>query len=183
MIQQMFILADGTSLLIREANFNDAVFLNQLAAAIFASTDQVLTTLEEFKSSSTVNAQLKRIENYMNGTGKLLLVAEVGGKLVGTLDFWNGNRKRIQHTGEFGMGVVSDFRNKGVGGYMLQVLLDWAKNNPIIEKIKLGVFASNGRAIHLYQKMGFVEEGRSISEIKTEDGLYCDVITMYQWLK
>ena len=112
-----------------------------------------------------------------------MLVAEVDNKLVGTLDFWNGNRKRIQHTGEFGMGVMQGFRNKGVGQLLLKVLIEWAQNNGLIEKVKLGVFASNVSAIHLYQKMGFKEEGRRISDIKIAEGNYGDVIEMYLWVQ
>ncbi len=178
--QQHFVLKDGTPLLVREVTYYDASWLNQLARAIFGSTDQVLTLPEEFESSSSLAAQTKRIEHYLQQEGKCILVAEANGKLIGTLDFWNGNKQKIAHTGEFGMGVHLDFRNKGVGKCLLTVLLDWARQSTLIEKVKLGVFASNTTAIHLYQSMGFVEEGRSVAEVKTVEGDYIDIIEMYQ---
>ena len=70
------------------------------------------------------------------------------------------------------------FNTKGV---MNRVNL--AHENPIIEKMKLGVFASNERGIHLYTKMGFIEEGRKVDEIKNADGEYIDVIEMYKNVK
>lgn len=183
-MRQMFVLKDGTPLIVRAVTFNDAVVLPSLMAQIFGSSDQVLTSLEEFQATTaTVEAQLKRIKHFSEAIGKCLFVAEIDGQLVGTIDFWNGHRKRIEHTGEFGMGVLPDYRDKGIGKCLLEVLLTWATENPIIEKVKLGVFANNLRAIHLYKKMGFQEEGRRVAEIKMADGAYYDIIEMYKQVK
>lgn len=182
-MRELFILKNGASLLVREATFQDALALNELTAQVFGSSDQVLTSLEEFQVSGTLEAQLKRIKHFSEAIGKCVFVAEIDRKLVGTIDFWNGYRKRIEHTGEFGMGVLPNYRDQGIGACLIQVLLKWALANPVIEKVKLGVFANNPRAIHLYQKMGFKEEGRRIAEIKMSDGQYHDVIEMYKTVK
>lgn len=182
-MRELFILKNGHSLLVREATFQDALPLNQMVAQIFGSSDQVLTSLEEFQVSGTLQAQLKRIKHFSEAIGKCIFVAEIDRELVGTIDFWNGYRKRIEHTGEFGMGVLPQYRDQGIGACLIQVLLKWAVANPVIEKVKLGVFANNLRAIHLYQKMGFVEEGRRVAEIKMSDGQYHDVVEMYKNVK
>lgn len=182
-MRELFILKDGSSLLVREATFQDAIPLNEMVAQVFGSSDQVLTSLEEFQTTGTIEAQLKRIKHYSEAIGKCIFVAEIDRQLVGTLDFWNGHRKRIEHTGEFGMGVLPEYRDKGIGACLIQMLLKWAVSNTIIEKVKLGVFANNPRAIHLYQKMGFEEEGRRVAEIKMSDGQYHDVIEMYKNVK
>jgi RimJ/RimL family protein N-acetyltransferase len=179
-MRELFILKNGSSLLVREATFQDAVPLNQMVAQIFGSSNQVLTSLEEFQASGTLQVQLQRIKHFSEAIGKCIFVAEIDRRLVGTLDFWNGYRKRIEHTGEFGMGVLPQYRDQGIGACLIEVLLKWAADNPIIEKVKLGVFANNPRAIHLYQKMGFEEEGRRLAEIKMADGQYHDVIEMYK---
>jgi len=179
-MRELFILKNGSSLLVREATFQDALPLNQMIAQVFGSSNQVLTSLEEFQTSGTLQAQLQRIKDFSETIGKCIFVAEIDRKLVGTIDFWNGHRKRVEHTGEFGMGVLPNYRDQGIGTCLIQMLLKWAIANPVIEKIKLGVFDNNPRAIHLYQKMGFVEEGRRIAEIKMEDGQYHDVIEMYK---
>ncbi len=179
-MRQSFTLQDGTVLMIREVTFNDALGINHLGTMIFSSTDQVLTSPEEFRKDGTFENQLKRIKNYSEAAGKCIFVAEIEGRIVGMIDFWNGHRKRIEHTGEFGMGVHPDYRNKGIGKCLIEMLLKWAKENPMIEKVKLGVFSTNARGIHLYTKMGFVEEGRKVNEVKTEEGKYIDVIEMYK---
>ena len=114
LVPQLFILKDGTPIYIREATHKDAFNLNILAAKIFGSTDQVLTSLEEFSMMDSLEAQVKRISHYLEHPGKCILVAMTEDELIGTLDFWNGHCKKIAHTGEFGMGVHPDFRNRVV---------------------------------------------------------------------
>lgn len=181
--QQLFSLKDGRSLIVREVTYYDAAALNQLAGAVFSSTDHVLTLPEEFEPVNNLKAQTERIKHYLEHECKCILVAELEGQLVGTLDFWNGHRQKIAHTGEFGMGVHPSFRDLGVGKALLETLLRWATIHPIIEKVKLGVFASNKRAVHLYQKMGFIQEGRRVAEVKTADSNYIDIIEMYKIVK
>ena len=66
---------------------------------------------------------------------------------------------------------------------MLQALIDWAKDNPLIEKIGLSVFANNVDAIRLYTGLGFAEEGRQPREIKLGPGEYVDNILMYRFTR
>jgi ribosomal protein S18 acetylase RimI-like enzyme len=63
---------------------------------------------------------------------------------------------------------------------LLTALLEWAERNPLIEKVSLGVFSTNYRAISLYKSMGFIEEGRKIKEFKTSENEYIDDILMYK---
>ena len=52
------------------------------------------------------------------------------------------------------------------------------KNEVAVEKIELMVRATNLRAIHLYQSLGFTDEGRIRRRVKTADGTYHDDIAM-----
>jgi RimJ/RimL family protein N-acetyltransferase len=47
----------------------------------------------------------------------------------------------------------------------------------------LAVFATNARAIGLYRKLGFVEEGRRPREVKFGADQYVDDILMYRFVK
>jgi RimJ/RimL family protein N-acetyltransferase len=60
----------------------------------------------------------------------------------------------------------------------MQCLIDWAIQSGVVEKIELNVRASNTRAIALYKKMGFVEEGRLKNRIKISNDRYIDDILM-----
>ena len=94
--------------------------------------------------------------------------------------FQSPHRKRLAHTGTFGMMVLNEYRGLGIGKILLEKIITWAEHNPYIEKISLGVFSTNERAIALYKKMGFVEEGRKINEIKLNDKQYIDDVLMYK---
>lgn len=61
---------------------------------------------------------------------------------------------------------------------MLTVLLDWAKENPLIEKVCLEVVADNTNALHLYRNFGFVEEGLKTKAVKIDEQTYYDLILM-----
>lgn len=81
------------------------------------------------------------------------------------------------------MSVLKEFRNKGVGRALIEVILTWAQTHPTIEKVGLAVLATNERAIYLYKSLGFVEEGRRIKEIKIGSNNYVDDILMYKFVK
>ena len=171
-------LKDGRQVVIREAHPNDAAAFNELVKAIISTSPYTLTTVGELDSST--ETQVERIEQYREGKGQLMLVAEYDGQLVGTLDFKNNHKLRNRHWGEFGMGLRPEFRSLGLGRILLQELLHWAEVNPLIEKVCLGVFADNTIGLRLYRGMGFLEEGRWIKAIKLGPGQYADEIRMYK---
>jgi RimJ/RimL family protein N-acetyltransferase len=57
-------------------------------------------------------------------------------------------------------------------------LIDWASRSPAAGKIELIVRSSNERALRLYRKFGFREEGRFRNRIRLADGSYIDDISM-----
>jgi RimJ/RimL family protein N-acetyltransferase len=107
----------------------------------------------------------------------LYLLAEVDGEIVGTLTFSTEKRPRVQHGGEFGMSVLRKYWNQGIGARMLAYLIEWAKQTPSIRKINLRVRVDNLSAIHLYEKYGFVREGRRTREFSLH-GQFVDVFLM-----
>lgn len=68
-------------------------------------------------------------------------------------------------------------------GALITALLDWGAAHETIEKVRLGVFATNERATGLYRALGFVEEGRRRKEFRFGPGRYVDDIRMFQWVK
>ncbi|MBC8131868.1 MAG: GNAT family N-acetyltransferase [Deltaproteobacteria bacterium] len=49
---------------------------------------------------------------------------------------------------------------RGIGKALMTHMLSWAKEHPDLRKIELIVRSTNERAIGMYRKLGFVEEGR-----------------------
>ena len=96
--------------------------------------------------------------------GCLVLVAEVGeggkGKLVGNLTMTRyGDVKKSEHVRVLGMLVVDGYREMGVGTKLMEHALRWAEAKKGVEKVSLGVFSENKRALRLYEKFGFKVEG------------------------
>lgn len=115
--------------------------------------------------------------------GGLWLVATIDGRIVGELSGRPGSRRRIAHRLRFGLSVESAWRGQGIGRALIEVMLEWARANERIEKVVLGVFADNTRAISLYRSMGFEEEGRRRGEFKVGPGRYSDDLIMARWVK
>jgi RimJ/RimL family protein N-acetyltransferase len=162
---------------IRPAQRSDAEGVRDfLQETIVAETGFVISLPEELILSP--EQQSLWIDDYEQDPNALLLVAELEGQIIGVLDFKTKKRKRLSHTGEFGISVRPGFQDQNIGQKMLAHFIDWAKENPRIEKVDLCVFGSNKRAIHVYEKLGFTFEGRQKKAVRLSDGLYEDLIYM-----
>lgn len=69
------------------------------------------------------------------------------------------------------------FQNKGMGSEAVRQLTEYGFSELNLHRIALHVFANNLKAIHVYEKNGFIREGlfRQAARI---DGLWLDVIYM-----
>ena len=169
-------MKNGEMFTIRTALPDDAEKILSFTKAIIREADYLVTTEDEFHF--TAKEQEQFLKDMLTNDGKLAIVAEFKGEIIGFLDFHNGNKKRISHQGAFGMSVAKAYRNQGVGRGMLESLIQWAKDNPLIEKVCLEVFAKNIQAISLYKKFGFIEEGRKRKAVKFDNNEYDDLILM-----
>jgi RimJ/RimL family protein N-acetyltransferase len=172
---------NGTPFQIRRPVENDAEAIISYSKKVFASTDQVLNTLEEY--TITVDDEKAWINSFNQNPNALALVADLNGQIVGLLFFVPNGRKKNFHTGEFGISVDPEFQGLSIGRQLIESLLSWATLNSKIEKVYLQVFATNLQAIALYKQLEFVEEGRHIKAAKQADGSYVDVLQMYRWVK
>lgn len=174
-------LPSGQLITIRHAEPADALALSQHVNAIIEEDVFNVTAPGEY--AYTVEEEKTRIEASLVHPRQLLLVVECEGQVLGAIDCVPGVRQRIAHSINVGISVAPSLRNQGVGRLLLTTLLDWATEHPQIDKVTLGVLASNERALHLYTALGFIEEGRRYRFVKYEDGRYVDDIQMYRWVK
>ncbi|MGE7692580.1 N-acetyltransferase family protein [Lysinibacillus sp. NPDC094177] len=166
---------------IRVAVEEDSATMLEIQKEVIAEEDFLITTFEEFQRS--IDEQKQWIQAKLANERETIFIAQYQGKLVGWLVFQSPHRKRLAHTGTFGMMVLKEYRGLGIGKLLLERVISWAEHNPYIEKVSLGVFSTNERAIALYKKMGFVEEGRKINEIKLHDNEYIDDVLMYKMVR
>ncbi|MDI6646887.1 MULTISPECIES: GNAT family N-acetyltransferase [Bacillus] len=169
----------SNDIIVRFGKIEDAETTLEIQKSVIAESDYLLTTPEEYKKTLLEHKEWiqKRIEN----ENETYIVAETGDQVIGWIAFeQSSNRKRTSHVGSFGLMVDKSYRGLGIGEMLLTALLNWAEKNPSIEKVSLAVFSTNQKAISLYKKMGFLEEGRKINEFKINDHEYWDDVLMYK---
>ncbi|RJO62322.1 N-acetyltransferase [candidate division WS5 bacterium] len=88
-------------------------------------------------------------------------VAILANQVVGLVSVSIKERRRTEHIvpGNFAyiteLGVKKDFRGHGIGRNLMDVALDWIKNQKGILEVVLNVRSFNEDAIKLYQSLGF----------------------------
>ena len=160
---------------VREATPSDAAALLAHLKALAAepginiplAPDEITTTVEQEKSLLADIAESERA---------IMLVAEAGGALVGELSLKAiSPRRAVRHVATLGMSVKQDWRGKGVGRALMTDALAWAPTAGI-KRIELYVYARNAPAIALYERFGFVTEGRRRSFIREGDTFLDDFV-------
>jgi ribosomal protein S18 acetylase RimI-like enzyme len=123
-------------------------------------------SLEETRKSLTADMERNVIR----------LIALDGSKVVGWCQIKAGSWEGYTHMGWLQMGVHKEYRGQGIGGTLLDQALQEAKKRGL-ERVELGVFASNLAAIRLYQNYDFQIEGRK-KRARKLDGSYDDIVDM-----
>jgi RimJ/RimL family protein N-acetyltransferase len=173
-------LKSGQVALIHNANISDARHFVDILRAVAREGEYTLAEADEV--DWTIQGKQQDIVAALDNPGYLDLVAEIDGKVVGYLEFENGNRRRTQHSGMLSIFVRKAWRDQGIGAALIGTLLDWAQASTLIEKVTLAVFSTNVRAIALYEKMGFQVEGRCPHDMKIGHE-YVDSVLMYMFVK
>lgn len=157
---------------IRKAEVKDA-YVILTASQEIAKIPGYFCSLPNELSKQDIVKRIKTLSE--NG---LYIVAELDGKIIGHAFLQPLHLKSICHVGQLTIGVHQGWQEKGIGTLLIQKLIEWARQSKSIEKIELNVRSTNSRAIALYKKMGFVEEGRLKNRIKIDTGHYLDDILM-----
>jgi putative acetyltransferase len=158
---------------IRAAEAADGDALHAYLAALTAEQLPVLFARSEPPARERVTEMIAR-----NGSDQryLLLVARDGDGVVSMLDFFGKPAAQQRRVSGFGMTVQRERRGQGIGRRLLHALLDWTKPRGY-HRIELEVFANNPGAIRLYEREGFVHEGRRRGAVMVGDTVV-DMIMM-----
>jgi len=106
------------------------------------------------------------------------LVAVAGGEVVGMAGLHTiQSSLRRQHVRLLGIGLAPEWQGRGIGTKLMERLLHWADHWAGVLRIELHVHADNQRAIAMYRRFGFVEEGRHRA-YALKAGQYVDSLSM-----
>lgn len=105
------------------------------------------------------------------------LVAEFEGEIIGEIAMQVYSSPRRQHAATMGMAISESFQGQGIGSKLLNAIIELANNWLALTRIELEVYTDNEAAIQLYQKHGFVVEGKARA-FAFRNGHYVDAYLM-----
>lgn len=101
-----------------------------------------------------------------------LLVAEADDRLVGYISAQRGRMNRIAHSAYIVVGILKDYRGRGIGTEFFRRLDAWAERENVT-RLELTVICENSVAQRLYVRNGFEIEGVKRKSVCV-DGKYLD---------
>ena len=174
-INREFDLADGCRIHIRPAVPDEAGVVLAYLRKVGGESDN-LTFGPEGPGLSEAEER-EYLAGVAASDNALVLLALHDGAVVGALTFEGGRRPRTRHTGELGISVTASFTGSGIGRALLEMLIEWAEQGGVIRKLNLRTRVDNLGAIRLYERLGWVAEGR-ITRDQGIDGVYTDTLFM-----
>jgi RimJ/RimL family protein N-acetyltransferase len=155
---------------IRAARPEDAPAFRALLDAV--ARERRFLAMIEAPDLEQVRSFLERLDD----GGGVQQLALIGERVVGWCDIIRDELAGFGHGGRLGMGVAEDHRGSGLGERLLLGTLDAAAELGMW-RVELDVFASNTRAVALYERTGFAHEGRKKSA-RILDGQEDDILLM-----
>ena len=107
---------------------------------------------------------------------RIFFVAIVNGEVVGWVHLKNPQLEKLSHTAELTVGVLAEYRGRGVGSHLLERGLEWAGKQGF-ERIYNSVPATNETAIAFLTNRDWDEEARRENHYRM-DGTYVDEVMM-----
>lgn len=168
-------LKSGKELLLRRPKEEDAEAMIEYLNIVGGESDNLLFGKNEFRL--TLEQEREHIRNINENNNALMILGIIDNQIVSVSQVSAPNRKRIAHNSELAISVKKEYWDMGIGTAVMEALIDFARNHNTIKTISLGVKASNKKAQHLYEKLGFEKVGvhRNFFNI---DGNYDDEILM-----
>jgi putative acetyltransferase len=113
------------------------------------------------------------------------LTAWSGGAIAGEIHASRlGPRQFAHNLTDLTVAVHPDFQGRGVGAALFEALFEAAgRLTPRIERIELMCREGNLNAVRLYQRLGFVIEGRFQRRVRLKDGSIDDDLAMAKRLE
>ena len=113
---------------------------------------------------------------FVNRTRTRTLVAVHNGQVVGHVTVIRARFKKLRRNAYLTIAVAAAYRGTGLGSRMMHAAETDALSRGA-RRMELEVFAKNTRAIALYERLGYAEEGRKRGAVDDGDG-FDDIVFM-----
>lgn len=109
-----------------------------------------------------------------------ILIASNNKKIVGYISIIFAKFKKLRGNAYLALSVAPSSRNQGIGTELMRAAEDFAKKRGV-RRLELEVFGKNEKAISLFKRLGYEEEGRRRQAVQDEDS-FDDMIFMAKFL-
>jgi L-amino acid N-acyltransferase YncA len=177
-IVRSFFAKDGRKVVLRTPKWEDLDDFLEIINLLVEERADILRTErvskeEEIDFLSKVLSRLEKDEMFY-------LVAEVDGKVVAVSEISKRGGYE-KHVGVIGIAIRNGFRDLGIGTEIMKTLVEQAQKMGL-KVLTLSAFATNKPAIHVYEKVGFVQTG-TIPKKHFKEGKYIDEIILTKVLE
>ena len=149
---------------IERAHPSDAEGLIEFLRTVGGQSDNLSFGKEGIDIS--IEAESDFLASMETSSDAIMLLAKQSGRIVGNASLFRGSR-RMSHRGELSVCVLKECQNRGIGGRLIEALIDFARENAF-DIIDLQVRCDNASAIHLYERYGFEKVGTHPSFFKID---------------
>ncbi len=172
-ILKRFNAKDGRKVVLRTPRWRDLDNLLELINSLVDEKADILVT-QKFTRESEAE-WLLRVLSRLKKDEQFFLVAEIDKKIVASSDFQiqGGTDECI---GAMGIIVKNGYRNLGIGTEIMKTMLEQAVFFGL-KTVTVEPFVTNKHAIHVYEKVGFVQSG-IISKKHLREGRFIDQVIL-----
>jgi diamine N-acetyltransferase len=103
-------------------------------------------------------------KNLENKAPVFSMIEKSSGKFIGNIELMDVHDEEA----ELGITITASMQDKGYGTESVPAIVDYGMKKLNLKRIFLRVFPDNLRAIHVYEKCGFREYGRTEEDILME---------------
>ena len=153
-ILKNFTAKDGRNVILRTPKWKDLDDLLELINLLVDEKAEIYIT-QKFTREEEAEWLLKVLSR-LEKNEQFFLTAEVDKKVIALSDFQINDGDEEHRVGAFGIIVRKGYRNLGIGTEIMKTLLEQAEFFGL-ETVTVNAFVTNKRAIHVYEKVGFVE--------------------------
>lgn len=146
------------------------------AAAFLAHMKQLdqetpFMMFEPDERTTTVDQMREMLQKTHDADNQTILVAVAGEKIVGHIAIMGGSQRRIWHKAHIVIGILDNYTGQKIGTRLFKDAEKWARKVGLY-RLELTVMKHNSRAIALYKKMGFRQEGRHPRSMFVDDNFW-----------
>lgn len=167
-------LKTGKEIILRDALISDASGIIDYMTKVLKESKNLMREPHEW--TMTIGNEEVFLRNTTASKNDYMMAVLDGDNIISTAGFHGRNSERIGHRVSLGISILNEYQGLGLGNKIMEELIKKAiEMNK--KKIDLEVRVDNYKAINLYKKLGFEEEG-IIKRGFFVDNKYVDLLVM-----